>query len=430
MMKVWNLNGQSGIVRIALLGMVLCSPWADAAEQETTETITLEDAIVQVLERSPQLGAAQYEARAAAARIRQARLATPYTVNIELENIAGSGVFSGLDGMETTLSIARVLELGEKPALRGELAQQESNLLRTKQDAQRLDLLAETARRFVHVVTDQERLKIANEAVALARRTEKAVEQRVRAGKSPVAERRRAGIALARAQLDQEHAKHELEASRLKLSTMWGETRPGFSTSQANLYALKQVNDFNQLASLLERNPDLVRLATEQRVFEARTTLAQARQRPDLELAGGVRYLGVTDDVALVLSASIPLGSSKRATNLIEESQQSSFAKPLAYEQRRLDLYSTLFEIFQELLHAFTAVEVFGEQIIPDAELALLDYEKGFSAGRYSLLELTEAQRVLLNARLESVMAASDYHRNQIEIERLTGAAMHTGATP
>jgi len=424
-MKVRNFTGPTGKVRLALLGMVLCSPFAVAADNMTMEVITLEDAVLQVLERSPQLGAAEYEARAAAARIRQARLATPYTVNIDLENFAGTGVFGGIDGMETTLSIARVLELGEKPALRGKLAQQEANLLRTMQDATRLDLLAETARRFVRVVTSQERLKIANEAVALALRTGEAVEQRVQAGKAPVAERRRASIALARARLDLENAKYKLEISRLKLSTMWGETIARFSTAQANLYALNPVNNFGELQSFLERNPELIRFATEQRVSEARINLARARQRPDLELAGGVRYLGVTDDAALVLSASIPLGSSKRATDLIEASQQSSLAKPLKYEQRRLDLNSTLFEVHQELLYAFMAFGIFAEQIIPEAEQVLLDYEKGFSAGRYSLLELTQAQSVLLNARLDSMLAASDYHHKQIEIERLIGAAIN-----
>ena len=89
-----------------------------------------------------------------------------------------------------------------------------------------------------------------------------------------------------------------------------------------------------------------------------------------------------------------------------------------------------LYEIYQELQHMVTAVEVFGLQIIPAAEQALEDYENGFAVGRYSLLELTEAQRVLLDARLEYLAAASDFHRSQIEIERLTGAALNTGATP
>ncbi len=51
-------------------------------------------------------------------------------------------------------------------------------------------------------------------------------------------------------------------------------------------------------------------------------------------------------------------------------------------------------------------------------------YEKGYRAGRYSLLELIQAQETLLNARQEAIMAAASYHRYRIEIERLTGTGL------
>lgn len=429
-MNIRILTNRQGIVCIAVLIAAVLSPCASMAESKIPEVITLGDAIVLVLERSPRLGAARYESQAAAAQIRQARLGTPYTVNVDLENFAGSGLFSGVDGIEATLSIARILELGDKPALRGGLAQQKANQLQSVQDAQRLDLLAETARRFIHVVTDQERLPIAIETVVLAQRTLEAVEQRVAAGRTPLAEQRRAGITVSRSQLALEHAKHELESSRVKLATMWGDTRADYNSVKANLYDFQPVEEFQSLELLLVNNPDLVRFATEQRIEEARISLLTARQRPDLQLSGGVRYLGISDDFALVASASIPLGSGKRATNLIEASQFSSLTRPLEYEHRKLELLSTLFETYQELQHDVTVVNTFSAQIIPEAEQVLRDYEKGFSAGKYSLLELTEAQRMLLNARLEVVMAASGYHQKQIEIERLTGAALNTGTTP
>ena len=415
---------------VYLLAISLGLPVAHAAEIAVPGSITLEQAIDQVLENSPRLRAAEYEARAAAARTKQARFASPFKVNIDLENIAGTGVAGDGDAMESTLSLARVLESGDKPVLRGDVAQQEAHLLQNEQDAQRLDLLAETAQHFVDVVTGQERLLIANDAVELARRVQAAVERRVRAGKTPAVERRRAAIAFARSELELKHAERGLAASRLKLATMWGETSPAFSTAQARLFALEPVEDFRLAEQLLERNPDLVQFATRQRLAETRIRLAEARSRPDIEVSGGARYLGLTDDIALVLGASIPLGSNRRAAPAIEEARLASLREPLDYEQRRLALHATLFEIHQELSQAYTAAEVLRNRIIPDAGNALRDYEKGYAAGRYSLLELTDAQRVLLDARLDAVMAASNYHRYQIEKDRLTGAAMAAGATP
>jgi cobalt-zinc-cadmium efflux system outer membrane protein len=69
-------------------------------------------------------------------------------------------------------------------------------------------------------------------------------------------------------------------------------------------------------------------------------------------------------------------------------------------------------------------------RIIPEAERALRDFEKGYALGRYSFLELLNAQRTLLGARLEAVQLAADYHRYQTQIDRLTGGGLMTGGTP
>ena len=70
-----------------------------------------------------------------------------------------------------------------------------------------------------------------------------------------------------------------------------------------------------------------------------------------------------------------------------------------------------------------------GCSIIPQATSVLKDYEKGYAAGRYSFLELTEAQNTLIESRLEAIMTAADYHRYQIELDRLTGAGLNNEST-
>ncbi|MGI9321912.1 MAG: TolC family protein [Thiogranum sp.] len=399
-----------------------------AAEPRVQSPLTLEEALVAVLENNPVLLAGDYQAQAAAAKIRQAKQSTPVKAKLEVENFAGSGEFSGDDLLEATLSLGKVLELGNKAGLRGDIARNEAALLGNEQDAERLDLLVEAARRFVQVVVDQERLKIARDKLALAKRTAAIVDERVRVGKSPDTERRRTRIAVARAETELDHATHQLAASRLQLSTLWGKTEPGFSSARASLFALNPLGSFDELAQLLERNPDLTRFASEQRLAEARLRLEQSRRRMDIELSGGVRYHNVTDDSALVLSASIPFGSRSRAAPGIESSRLLSDRHPLLYKQRQLELHASLYAIYQELSHAYSASRTLREQIVPEAELALRDYETGYRSGRYSLLELSDAQKTLLDARLESVMTAADFHNYRIEIERLTGQSMSTGA--
>ena len=407
----------------------------EATYSKTVNELTLDQAIINVLESSPMLKAADYESKAAAARIRTAKQSPRYRGSIELENFAGTGFRSGTDLLETTLSLSKVLELGDKAKLRGDLSHNKAMLLRNDQDSKRLDLLAETTKRFIEVITDQQRLVNANDSIDIAIRTKQVVEKRVKAGKSPNAELRRAKIALARSELKLEHAKHKLDSARLKLATLWGEMPRGesqisFSTAVANLFEIEQAEPFESLVTLLERNPDLVRFATEKRLAQSRTLLARSSGQSDMEITGGLRHFNFTGDTALVLSLNIPFGSSSRATSNIEESEIMALRDPQVYQQRLLTLYSTLFELYQEIKHAIDAVTALRKTIIPQAEQALQDYEKGYAAGRYSFLELTEAQQLLLDLKLELVIAASDYHRYHIEIDRLTGAGLSTGVAP
>lgn len=395
-----------------------------ATEEQAGKILTLDQAIVNVLEHNPMLKAADYEAKAAAARIRSARLTPAFRTSVEFENFGGSGIVSGSDTLEITLSLSKVLELGDKARLRGDVAQNKAMLLRNEQDATRLDLLVEATQRFVQVVADQERLVIAEDSLALAERNNDVVETRVKAGRSANAELHYVSIALAKSKLALEHARHALESSRLKLVTLWGETQADFTTAAANLFEIEIPAPFESLVQLLERNPDLVRFATEKRLAETRIQLAQSRRKADIEIAGGLRHFNLTDDTGLVMSLDIPLGSKSRAVPKVEEAEMLSLRNPYDLEQRRLELHATLFEVHQEIEHAIDSVSTYRGTIIPLSESALKDYDRGYTAGRYSLLELFVAQRNLLDSRLEAVMSATDYHHYRIEIDRLTGAGL------
>jgi len=415
---------------IILALVCIATPVAHAVENSNTKSITLEQVIIKVLEGNPQLGINDYEAQAAAARIRQAQQGTPFEVKLELGNFIGSGSYSGVDQLEATLSLAKVLEPGNAVTSRSNLARQHQSLLSNEQDSQRLDLLAKAAEQFVHVVVDQHRLKIAEDHLALVQHTYEIVSQRVSAGRSHVAEQRRLAIKLARAEIELEHAEHELSTSRLKLAANWGETETQFGIAEADLFQLLPVKSFEQLETLLENNPDLIRFATEERLTQAKLRLAESRRAPGLALSGGIRYFNDPSDAALLFAVSMPFGAASRAKPEIDEMQYLSQSQPLRYEQQRLALHSSLYEIYQELLHARTAFEALSQRIIPEAQQAAIDYEQGYQTGRFSLLELNEAQGTLLEAQLEQVMTAANYHRLKTEIERLTGAALHSGVQP
>lgn len=411
-----------------MLAVAMAMNTAIAAAADTP--LTLAETIARVLEHNPQLQAAEFDARAAAERVRQQAQAMPWELGLELENLAGSGELAGADRLETTLSLGRVLESGNKARLRTEVAQLEAGVLQYEQDAARLDLLAVAAQHFLALARVQAGRELAQQQVELMQRTLQSVQQRYHVGKAPAAERSRARIDLAQAELALEESEHLLLNGRRELSVMWGEFEPDFVRVQADIFNLAAEPDFATLKRHIENNPAVARLATEQRLSQARLVLAKSRGRPDLDLKAGVRHLSDQGDTGLVLSLSVPLGSSGRAGPWVNEAGALAGREQLSAQDRRLALLAMLSGLYQEMLHARDSFEVYRDRIIPEAESALEDYSKGYAVGRYSLLELTAARQTLLEARLELLSAAADHHSARIEIDRLVGVAPVPGATP
>jgi cobalt-zinc-cadmium efflux system outer membrane protein len=87
-----------------------------------TGDLTLRDALAAALRDSPALAADAAEVRAREAEMLQAGRRPNPELGVELENLAGSGPFSGLDGLETTLALSQAIELGGKRGRRVEAA--------------------------------------------------------------------------------------------------------------------------------------------------------------------------------------------------------------------------------------------------------------------------------------------------------------------
>lgn len=409
---------RAGVVACALSAAIE----AHAAGQASRNELSLEQAIALAAERNPLVRALASESESLAGRSEVEALAQPWTLQTEFENFAGTGTVSGLDALESTVQLSRVIERGGKRALRQELGAREIDALSADQRIRRAELSAEVARRFIHVVSDQQSLTTARRATELARTARDVVKERVEAGAASPAMLSRAEIALARAQIDQEHAEHEIATSRVNLSVLWGDAKGSFGTAAGALFELPSLEPLETYAQRLEASPDVVRFTSDALAQDTRIRLAEANRAADVSVAAGVRRLESFEDHALVASFSIPLGTRRKAA-LEERSARADRARVDAdREARLLELRAKLFELYQEISHARTGAEALHENIRPQAEAMLKTTEQGYRAGRFSLLELADAQTQLLEVEREAITSAAQFHTLLIEIQRLTGA--------
>ncbi|MDO9451855.1 MAG: TolC family protein [Stagnimonas sp.] len=392
-------------------------------------SLTLSKAVNAAIAGNPDLKQFAFQLKAQSARIDGAGLKPAPVFESQLENFLGTGRTRGLDAAEATFALSQLIELGEQRASRIEAARLGIDGINLNRQGAQLDVLAEVSRQFIHVASDQEQLKLTQLATKLAERTVSEVRRRVAAAKSPEVELHRANIVFSRAQVDEEHAEHELITSRTKLAALWGAGKADFGLVAADLFRLPQVGDYGVLTRQLVASPDFLRFATEARQRDADIRVAQSKVRSNITVSAGVRRLQEDGDAAFVAGFSAPLFGARTAQPAIAEARALRAGIESEAAAAKLKAETKLFELVQELKHSITEAEMLRDSVLPQMEEALKETEYAYQRGRYSYLEWVDAQRERVTVQRALIEAAANAHLFSAEIERLTGTALPTAGS-
>jgi outer membrane protein, heavy metal efflux system len=399
---------------LALAGAFASSPAvADAS-------LTLSEAVDRAVASNPALGAERAAVKASERQAQLDGLAPPMTVGGEMENFAGTGELSGFDDAEFTLRVGKTFELGGKRDARQALGGTQVALQDNALERRRLEIVTRTKHRFLDVLAQQARLSLAEKESTLARETREAVAYRVRRGASPEADLPMAELAVARAELEQEDAAHELESARVALAVLWGERTPSFTLAAGSVDNVPDVPAFDTLVQRLASNPDQQLFVLEASQLDAQRRVTEASRKPDLTGTVGVRRLEAFDDQALVLSIAMPVGLAQRSDLALARGRAESESLQQRREAAELERYQELFAAYQELQHARHEFETVRDRMIPAAESALALARRGYDEARYSFLQVAAARNVLHSLQRDRIAAATRFHRLLADIERAT----------
>ncbi len=401
-------------------------------ELATTDTsrsiprLTFEEALRYTLRFNPDLQAAAWEVRAREARTLQAGL----WPNPELESeIDGAGITTpGLDpqDQEMSLLLSQELPLGGDLGAARQQAFQEALLAGWNYEAMRLELIARTRQAFVEVLTAQERLRLADSLLALARRFEQAVRARVSAGKAPPFEARRAMVVRANAELAAREAAQLLEAARRQLRSLWGTAGPRFDRAVGTLSAVDSVPSFTALTPLLTQHPAFAQFTARRALRQSELQLAQALRIPNLSLVAGMVRYGNTGLQAFRLGLRLPLPLFNRQQGNIQEARYRLVQTEIEEEAVRQALIRRLAIAHARLLTAYQAVRQLQQEVLPAAREIFAAVEQGYREGKFDLLTVLDAQRTLLETTNQYLDALRDYHQARAEVEALIGQPLNT----
>jgi outer membrane protein, heavy metal efflux system len=412
---------------MALSAIALCTL---ALHAHAENSLTLQDAIKATLHNNPQLAGYQFRTQALAGEQQTAALKPQLKISTHLENIAGSGEFKGVDAGELTLSLSSVIELGGQRDARLGLVTARQQQLESTQRLLTLNLLTQVTQQFIAIAAAQEQLSLLQQSQQLAQENITSLTQQVHVGRTPEAELWRAKASVARAVIDVQKTQQQLNSERIKLSIFWASTQPTFTRVEADLFALPPLVSLPTLISKLDANPDLAVLGDEVLLRAAELRHAQAERKANVEWSAGVRRLQVSDDSALVLSVSMPLGSANRAAGAITTASANQAGAEQERSTARSKLHSQLVSFHGAYEQALAEVNSLRSDVLPPLKQAMRATAEGFQQGRYSYLELNLAQRELLDAQLALIDSAARAHELSTDIERLTGAALNAAPQP
>lgn len=392
-------------------GAAIAAPAASALP-----ALTLQAALARALQANPGLNAARHELLAQDGAVLQAGARPNPTLSLDLQD-------RRRETRETTWQLSQPLELGGKRAARMAAAEKGREHAAAGFDAQRTELHAQVVGAFYDVLIAQERLRLAQDALQLAKRASDTTARRVAAGKVSPVEETRARVAESGVRLEQSQAVAALATARQRLAAMWASPAPDFEQAEGRLDPLPEMPDAALLAARRSGAPNvqLARRALEQR--KAESQLALANRTPDLTLSVGVKRAEEMGRNQALLGFSVPLPLFDRNRGNVLESAQRANKAEAELNAATLQLDSDLAQAVADLSTARETVAALRNDILPGAISAYDAATKGFEFGKLGFIDVLDAQRTLLQVRAQHLNALADGHRAAAAIEHLLGHA-------
>lgn len=417
--------GQKLIIRAAGVALI----WtglipAQLIAENTPQHLELPLAIEYTLRHNPQLLSYRPRLKGLEARAKTARQAPPLSLGLSVENFAGSGEMKDFDAAEMTLSLSSVIELGGKRHLRSASVSAEAEKMSVLRELETLNLLGDLTQTFIKTRGLEERLRLADAAIALAKNTLGTVQRRADAGASPEAEIWRAKAGLNRAMLAYTELAGQLESHKLALAAFWGARSFDFENISGALYEFAEADSFESLYQRATTKPLIQAYISEQRIRELDLKAAEAAGKNDIQWQLGLRRLSEAEDNALVASFSLPLFAGSRNRGAIGSSLAALDEAQYQKQSALLSLHSQLRNAYQQREISIRAVQTIRSDLLPALEKALTETRKAYEHGLYTYVDWSAAQRELQAGKHLLIDAALSAHLSQAKIEQLSGESL------
>jgi cobalt-zinc-cadmium efflux system outer membrane protein len=405
-------------------------------------SITLEQAIASALANHPDLTVAQREIAAVEGQVLQSQVRPNPELSYGLEDIQR-------DRRSQSVQLNMPIERGGKRMARMAAATGGLAVAVADLEVRRAEIRAEVTNAFLTLAVAQLRDQLAQDSITLAKRATDAVSKRMTAGKVSPVELTKAHIAEANVQLEWVQAQTALQQAKTQLRLLMGGVNGRNTGDAANVqvdtsalyatpfFASDAISNIASIEAQLDANlaqaPLVQRALREIDRRQAVVQVERSKQTADATWTVGIKRSSSPNELQrdqLLLGVAIPLrvfdqnrGNLQEALRREDKARDEVAALTLQLRRVVLDAYARLGAAQREMT-------VLQQTIMPNAKQAYEAATQGFIYGKFSFLEVLDAQRTYFAAQAQSMQVMGELYRAMTDIERVLGQPLKLITNP
>ena len=407
-------------MRKLIAGLVLFS-MVSAVLAEEAPRLTLKAYLEEVRNNNPEIRAAAALSKAYSAKVKQAWL--PEDPKIEFERMYADGAI-GSGAMERNILIRQEFRNPYKMHLQKGAAAAESDYYSGQKEDRVNRTLAEAKSAFYEYALAWHHELVYSENLELSKKISRIAETRYAVNQGSQSDAIKAQVELSKAQNMVITAQQEKEIATARVNNLRGK-HPGTQLAEPEPFAVNSSTfDYTALeAAVLTKNPYLAAMAARLKTAKKKLSLARAEYTPDFMLSWRRR---ASDDAAMnktydvSLGLTVPLWFAKQSA-MGREAKAERDMSAAEYEAARNAVLLELKTITVKLDYYRRLTDLYGNTVMPQAEVSLKASEAAYQAGKTDFLDLVDANRTLLETKREYYEYAAAYASWLGQLESLTG---------
>ncbi len=425
------MNGTKTI-RMAFFALFLSfvSYAANALGQASNEaaTLSLSQAIVEALEKNPEIQAAKRKVESVRARAKQATYLEDPELNLEAWGVPLNHPVKYRSANPLIIGVRQKLPFFGKLGLKGEMADEEAKMVEEELRAKEQEIVARVKAFYADYFMASKSIEIYNELLELIRHTGTTAENLYGVGKAPQQDVIKALLERTEILNKLTWAGRDLLTSQARLNALLSR-RPEDRLGDPEELALKPVpTELFQLEKLaMQQRPELKAMESSITRSETAVKLAERnRKYPDFML--GLQYWLAPDQnprhmYAPMLTLTIPFSpwtKGKHDYEIEEALAERQHAKASLTAMKNMALLEVR-ETSVKLEAAMKSVAIYRDGLLPQAEQSFQAAVAAYQTGGVNFTTLLDAQRTIRDVRMGYYKVLVDYEQSRADLERAVG---------